>query len=325
MMLGFGLLMSGPPASAQLAPGSLDVEWSEGAEHCETAPPQAPIQVHPYNAQTFVLRESLCATFEAPFIYLLLGSSKALLIDTGAVEDPKVMPLAETVMGLLPKVGASTMPLLVLHTHRHRDHRAGDPQFANLPAAQVVPAFLEDVREYFSFRNWPEGSAQVGLGDRTIDVIPTPGHNPTHVAFYDRNTGLFFSGDFLLPGRLLIDDGDEYLASAQRVAEFIRTRPVTHVLGAHIEMNRDEELFPWGSTHHPHERALPLTKEDLLSLPEALRSYDGSDTKHGKRVLINSNRQLLMVGAAAALLLVALAGWVWWYFRRRRVARAAAA
>jgi hydroxyacylglutathione hydrolase len=154
-------------------------------------------------------------------------------------------------------------------------------------------------------------------------LIPTPGHNPTHVAFYDRNTGLFFSGDFLLPGRLLVDASDEYLASAQRVAEFIRSRPITHVLGAHIEMNREEELFPWESTYHPHERALPLTKEDLLSLPETLRSFNGFYTKHGKWVVMNPNRQLMVVGAGAVLLLVALAWLVWWYFRRRRAARAA--
>ena len=88
------------------------------------------------------------------------------------------MPLADTVMGLLPMVGASKMPLLVLHTHRHLDHRAGDPQFANLPGVQVVPAFLENVQKHFGFQSWPEGLEQVELGDRTMDVIPTPGHNP---------------------------------------------------------------------------------------------------------------------------------------------------
>ena len=323
MMLAVDLLVSGQPASAQLAPGSLDVKWNEGAERCEAGPPQAPIQVHRYNARTFILRESLCTTFEAPFIYLLLGSSKALLIDTGAVDDPKAMPLADTVMALLPKAGASTMPLLVLHTHRHLDHRAGDPQFANLPGVQVVPAFLEDVRKHFGFKSWPEGLAQVELGDRTMDVIPTPGHDPTHIAFYDRETGLFFSGDFLLPGRLLVDDIDEYLASAKRASDFIRSRPITHVLGAHIEMNREGDLFPWKSTYHPDERALPLTKEDLLSLPETLRSFNGFYTKHGKWVLMNPDRQLMVVGAGAILMLVGLAGLIWRYFRRRRAARAA--
>jgi hydroxyacylglutathione hydrolase len=323
MVLGFSVLASGQPASAQLEPGSLDAQWSEGAEHCEAAPPQAPIQVHPYNARTFILRQSLCATFEAPFIYLLLGSSKALLIDTGAVEDAKAMPLADTVMGLLPMLGAARMPLLVLHTHRHLDHRAGDPQFANLPGVEVVPAFLEDVRKHFGFESWPEGLAHVDLGDRTIDVLPAPGHNPTHVAFYDRNTGLFLSGDFLLPGRLLVDDSAAYLASAQRVAAFVKDRPVAHVLGAHIEMNREEELFDWGSTHHPGERALPLTKADLLSLPDTLRTFNGFYTKHGRWVVTSPDRQLMVVGAGAALLLLALAWSVRWYFRRRKAARPA--
>ena len=155
-------------------------------------------------------------------------------------------------------------------------------------------------------------------------MIPTPGHNPTHVAFYDRNTGLFLSGDFLLPGRLLVDDGDEYLASAQRVADFIRSR-ITTFSARTSEMNREEELFPWESTYHSGtERALSLTKEDVLSLPETLRSFNGFYTKHGKWVLMNPNRQLMVVGAGAVLLLVAVAWLVWRYFRRRRAARRAA-
>jgi glyoxylase-like metal-dependent hydrolase (beta-lactamase superfamily II) len=227
-------------------------------------------------------------------------------------------------MGLLPAAGTSKMPLLVLHTHRHLDHRAGDPQFANLPGVQVVPAFLEDARKYFGFENWPEDLAQVELGDRTIDVIPTPGHNSTHVAFHDRRTGLFFSGDFLLPGRLLVEDADEYLASALRVAEFAKTRPITHVLGAHIEMDRQGDLFPWGSTHHPQERALPLTKEDLLSLPGLLRSFNGFHARRGQWVIMNPERQLMAMGAGAVLLLAGLVWLSWRYVRRRKAARAAA-
>lgn len=314
-------LMAFQSASAQLAPGSLEMRWDEDGEDCETKPPHAPLQVHQYNSQTFILREHLCATFEAPFMYLLVGSSKALLIDTGGVEDPKEMPLADTVMGLLPMAGSSKIPLLVVHTHRHRDHRAGDPQFVNRPGVQIVPAYIDEVQEYFGFTSWPDGTARVDLGDRTVDVIPTPGHNATHVAFYDRNTGLFFSGDFMLPGRLLVDDIDAYLASALRVVDFIDTHPVTYVLGGHIEMNRAEELFPWGSTHHPLERTLALTQEDLLALPEILRSFNGLYTKHGKWVLSSPDRQLMALGAVALLALLALALLTRWYFRRRKAAR----
>jgi hydroxyacylglutathione hydrolase len=131
------------------------------------------------------------------------------------VADQKQMPLAGTVMHLLPGAEPSKLPLLVVHTHRHLDHRAGDGQFAPLSNVQVVGWDLATVRRYYDFIDWPNGLAQINLGDRTVDVIPTPGHNETHVAFYDRNTGLFFSGDFLMPGRLLIDDADADLASAR--------------------------------------------------------------------------------------------------------------
>ena len=85
--------------------------------------------------------------------------------------------------------------------------------------------------------------AQVDLGNRTIDAIPTPGHYPSEVSYYDRQTGLFFSGDFFLPGRLLIDDAAADLASARRVVDFIKDRPVSYVLGGHIEL--DANGNPW--------------------------------------------------------------------------------
>lgn len=79
------------------------------------------------------------------------------------------------------------------------------------------------------------------LGDRTVDVIPTPGHNATHVAFYDNRTGILFSGDFLMPARLLIEDAAAYHESALRVVEFLKTRPLTWILGSHIELNMGGE------------------------------------------------------------------------------------
>src|SRR5215831_14288813 len=104
-------------AHSQLVPGTMDVHWNEGSKDC-IKNPQPPIQVHRYNAETFILRESLCVTYEAPFIYLLIGKTKALLIDTGAVTDAKSVPLAETVTSLLATAG-SKVPLLVVHTHGH--------------------------------------------------------------------------------------------------------------------------------------------------------------------------------------------------------------
>src|SRR6202046_2198671 len=265
LRLALAVALTSSLAWAQLVPGSMNVHWNEGSADCAKNP-QPPLQVHQYNARTFILRENLCTTFEAPFMYLLIGSTKALLIDTGDIEDSKVVPLAETVMHLLPGDGPSKLPLLVVHTHRHLDHRAGDPQFTKFPNAQVVGFDIDSVRSFYKFTDWPNGLAQIDLGDRIVDAIPPPGHSETEVSFYDRNTGLLFTGDFLMPARLLIDDTSADVASAERVAAFVKDHPVSFVLGGHIEMNSAGELFPWESHYHPHEHVFQMTKDDEVAL-----------------------------------------------------------
>src|SRR5580704_402918 len=317
VLLALVVPLTSPPVRAQLVPGSLDVHWNEGSADCAKNP-QPPLQIHQYNARTFILRENLCTTFEAPFMYLLIGSTKALLIDTGDVADPKVVPLADTVMRLLPGDGTAKPALLVVHTHRHLDHRAGDPQFTNGSNAQVVGFDIDSVRSYYKFTAWPNGLAQIDLGERTVDVVPTPGHNGTEVTFYDRNTGLLFTGDFLMPARLLIDDTGADIASAERIAAFVKDRPISFVLGGHIEMNSDGELFPWQSQYHPREHVLQLTKDDVLALPATVRSFNGFYSVRGKFTMENTMRILIAFGV---LVLVAIVAAVWAVVRfiRRRI------
>jgi glyoxylase-like metal-dependent hydrolase (beta-lactamase superfamily II) len=315
----FGLLLLAPvfACSTDSAPGSMQVQWDPGAKSCPARDPQ-PIQVHRYDAQTYVLREKLCSTWEAPFMYLLIGSKQALLIDTGDIADPKLMPLESLVMGLLPGESAAKLPLIVVHSHGHLDHRAGDPQFESVKGVQLVRSDLEHVRSYFGFTDWPNGIAHIDLGDRIVDVLPAPGHHPAQLVYYDRNTGLVFSGDFLLPGRLLVDDRNAYEASAQRVAAFLSDKPVSFVLGGHIEKNRSGELLPWQSTFHPDEHALPLTKGDLQQLPAALIKFNGFYTDTGSFVIENPIRMLVTVALGAALVLALLGMLLYRFIRRRR-------
>jgi glyoxylase-like metal-dependent hydrolase (beta-lactamase superfamily II) len=315
------LLSASSPAWSAPATGSMAVHWDPGAETCGPANAIPPLQVHRYDAQTFVLRENLCATWEAPFMYLLVGGKQALLIDTGDVADPKIMPLKETVMGLLPGDAASKMPLIVVHSHGHLDHRSGDPQFEKVAGIQRVPADLDHVRSYFGFTSWPSGTAQIDLGERIIDVLPAPGHHPAHLLYYDRNTGILFSGDYLLPGRLLVDDIAAYRSTAQRVADFIRDRPVSFVLAGHIEKNTAGELLPWQSTRHPEEHALQLTKADVLALPAALLEFNGFYTRTGDIVVENPLHILAVIAAAALGALTALAVLLFRFFRHRRARR----
>jgi hydroxyacylglutathione hydrolase len=310
-------LLTSTIAWSEPVPGSLDVHWNEGASDCK-ATPQEPLQVHSYEAQTFILRQSPCATFEANFIYLLIGSEKALLIDTGAVADPKAMPLAKTILELLPDKDHKELPLLVAHTHRHLDHRAGDPQFASLPSVQVVPIDLEGVRAFFGFINWPNGITHLDLGGRTVDIIPTPGHNETHISFYDERTGILFSGDFLMPGRLLIDDASAYHESALRVVEFLKARPVTHVLGGHIELNAAGRAYRFGSHYHPNEHRLELAKADLTALPVALERFNGFYARYPNYILTNPIRNLLALAVVAVAVLIFVVWGLRRLLRRRR-------
>ncbi len=44
--------------------------------------------MHLFDAHTFILRQSKTVNFEAPFLFLLCGNERALLLDTGATADP---------------------------------------------------------------------------------------------------------------------------------------------------------------------------------------------------------------------------------------------
>ena len=228
------------------------------------------------------------------------------------------MPLAKTILELLPDKDGKKLPLLVAHTHRHSDHRAGDPQFASLSSVQVVPFDLDGVRAFFGFTNWPNGIAHLDLGGRTVDVIPTPGHNETHVAFYDDKTGILFSGDFLMPGRLLIEDATAYRESALRVVDFLKTRPLTHILGGHIELNTAGRAYRFGSQHHPDERRLELTREDLIALPAAFDRFNGFYARYPNYILSNPIRNLVAMGVLAVAVLILIVWGMLRLLRRRR-------
>ena len=57
------------------------VELIHGSPDCSEGIDQ-PIQVFQQDKSTWVLRQNKCLSFEAPFMYLLLGDDRALLLDT---------------------------------------------------------------------------------------------------------------------------------------------------------------------------------------------------------------------------------------------------
>jgi hydroxyacylglutathione hydrolase len=251
-----------PDASLGGAEGSFPAQWMHGAANCaDSTDPE--LQVHAYDAATYILRQDKCRTFEAPFIYLLLGTDSALLIDTGATASSG---LRDTI---LPLVG--TRALRVAHTHAHGDHVASDARFAGQPSTTLIGTGVGAVAAAFGIEPWPTDTAELDLGGRVLDVLAIPGHEQSHIALYDRTTELLFTGDSLYPGLLFINDWATYRTSMRRLAEFVTTHPVSHVLGAHIEMTATPGVnYPYGRVYQPDEHVLQLAPSHVLELDAAL-------------------------------------------------------
>src|SRR4051812_41887128 len=61
--------------------GRLPARWTPAAVECSSEPP---FHSHEYTTTFIIIRQSGCTNFEKPFLYLLLGSREAMLVDTGA-------------------------------------------------------------------------------------------------------------------------------------------------------------------------------------------------------------------------------------------------
>jgi glyoxylase-like metal-dependent hydrolase (beta-lactamase superfamily II) len=247
---------------AGLEPGTLQVSWMHGSASCaQDANPE--VQVHAYNATTHVIRQNKCDNFEAPFIYVLVGATSALVLDTGATTTAT---LRNTVRGLV-----GTRALIVAHSHHHGDHVAGDAQFAGQPMTTVIARTRAAIQTAFGIASWPEDPGMLDLGGRVLDVLAIPGHQAEHIAIYDRRTGLLLTGDTLYPGLLFINDWATYRTSISRLADFVAAHPVAHVLGAHVEMTAaPKQVYPYGTTYQPNEHVLQLSAAHVVELDAAL-------------------------------------------------------
>ena len=254
-----------PPTSSDFESGGLPAHWTDQSPGCESAPA---FRVHEYNSTFIILRQSGCTHFEKPFLYLLFGSKEALLVDTGA-RGADVSTVLEPL--LRRKSEANPLPLLVIHSHGHSDHTAGDTALRGRAATRVIEAQPREIARFFSLKNWPTDIAKYDLGDRIIDIVPIPGHDGASIAIYDRRTGNLLTGDTLYPGRLYVRDRRAFVESVERLVTFTQTRRVTHILGAHIENTRTPYLdYPEGTKFQPEEHGLELGRAHLLELRDAL-------------------------------------------------------
>ena len=157
----------------------------------------------------------------------------------------------------------SERSLLCVASHTHFDHIGSHHEFGDRAVHAAEAELLADPRNEWTladryatdemFDRMPEGWSaalyQVGaapagsvlndrdivdLGDRTFEVVHTPGHSPGGIGLFEAATGIFLSGDIIYDGPLIDDayhsNAGDYLATLDR----LRPLPVAVVHGGHF-------------------------------------------------------------------------------------------
>ncbi len=209
---------------------------------------------------TFVLSEY--RHWEETHCYLLIGTEKSLLIDTGL----GICNIYDEVIKLTGK------PITAVATHIHWDHIGGHKYFPDFYAHEdelnwlngEFPLTMEqikrmvvdrcvlpegyDVDNYEFFQGTPtrvlNDNDGIDIGGRVLRVLHTPGHSPGHMCFYEQERGYIFTGDLVYKDTLFAyypsTDPEAYLKSIERVAAL----PVSRVLPAHHSLDIQPEILP---------------------------------------------------------------------------------
>lgn len=177
-------------------------------------------QINPY-VEVYEFRKNLYCLFSDsldaagdPWMYLIDGPERAMLIDTGfGVGDLKA--LVRELVG--------DKELIVVNTHAHVDHCYGNCQFdrvycheAELPRLRKTmnPHIWDylfnddgtckwtefDRADLVSFKEYEAVGIEEGhlfdLGDGyMVEAVPLPGHTPGQCGYFDHVTGAIFIGD----------------------------------------------------------------------------------------------------------------------------------
>lgn len=199
--------------------------------------------------------------WEETHCYLLNGTKKSLLIDTGL----GICNIYDEVIKLTKN------PVIATATHIHWDHIGGHGLFPEfyaheneinwlsgefpLSAATVRDMVVDrcdlpedfDVSGYTMFQGKParilKDMDKIDIGGRVVEVLHTPGHSPGHICFWEQDKGYLFTGDLVYKDTLFAyypsTDPIAYLASLERIAEL----PVSRVFPAHHSLDIKPEII----------------------------------------------------------------------------------
>lgn len=227
--------------------------------------------------ETYIISEY--RHWEETHCYLLNGSERSLLIDTGL----GICNIYDEVIKLTDR------PVTAVATHVHWDHIGGHKYFPDFYTHKdelnwlngEFPLTMKQIREMVIDRcDLPEGynvdtydffqgtptrvlkdNDVIDLGDRSVYVLHTPGHSPGHMSFFEKERGYLFTGDLVYKDTLFAyypsTDPETYLSSLKKVATLPvkRVFPAHHTLDIHPEIlvrmrGAFEQLKTEGKLHH---------------------------------------------------------------------------
>lgn len=148
-----------------------------------------------------ILRDNYC--------YLIEGADKACII----VDPGQVTPVESHI------AQHGLKPVVILNTHHHADHVAGNAELKARYGIPVIGPGAEKAKIPHMDKGVGEGDAieQAGIA---LSVLETPGHTKGHIVFYCKDKGALFSGDTLFSmgcGRLLEGSAGEMFESLQKI------------------------------------------------------------------------------------------------------------
>lgn len=149
--------------------------------------------------------------------HLLIGDRAALIIDTADARQPLREYIETYITG--------DLPLMVASTHSHFDHTGNNGQFNDCPIymSQIAWQEIQDQRSSGFFHRvkgdgYIEGDYVpcivkegdiIDLGNREVEVIEFGGcHSGSSIGYLDRKYGIFFPGDELESGQVLMQGDD---------------------------------------------------------------------------------------------------------------------
>ncbi len=149
-------------------------------------------------------------------VSVILGTGKIGLVDTGFENTP-----VDRVFPLIQELGRRPREIdYVVNTHRDGDHVLGNKTIKEKTKAKIAIHELEAQAVETVDIKLKDGDI-VELGDRSFEVVHTPGHRPGSICLYDRRNCTLISGDSICGDRtdLIRMDNDIYITSLKKLLD----------------------------------------------------------------------------------------------------------